>query len=95
MYMYHSKVYPAVPANSRKQIKHSNFILHWNRNVNPEWDSITNTSEYIIKKKFVFFLTGNTVMLLGMLKYAQGARVVADTAQTTPTAVGENDKKTN
>ena len=35
-------------------------------------------------------------MLLGMLKYAQGARVVADTAKTTPTAAaGENDKKTN
>ena len=34
-------------------------------------------------------------MLLGMLKYAQGARVVADTAQTTPTAAREKDKKTN
>ena len=36
-------------------------------------------------------------MLLGMLKYAQGARVVADTAQTTPTPTeaAENDKKTN
>ena len=36
-------------------------------------------------------------MLLGMLKYAQGARVVADTAaQTTPTTgPEENDKKEN
>ena len=36
-------------------------------------------------------------MLLGMLKYAQGARVVADTAQTMPTQAmpGENGKKTN
>ena len=35
--------------------------------------------------------TGNTVLLLGMLKYAQGARVVADTPHTTP----EDDKKTD
>lgn len=35
-------------------------------------------------------------MLLGMLKYAQGTRVVADTAKTTPTAAAEEtDKKTN
>ena len=45
----------------------------------------------------VLIAAGNTVMLLGMLKYAQGARVVADIAQTTPTQVvsGENGKKTN
>ena len=37
----------------------------------------------------------NTVLLLGMLKYAQGAKVIADVPQTAQCHGDDDDKKTN